>query len=160
MEQQQIQNILDEFANSRVCTTKNFGYIQRMRYIYLYHKDGRFAMKFQCAQDLANYFGYKHFNNTKQVKMVGNYIIKYFYTNQLTPEQIAESEYKNLSWANRNKKIVQLDLNGNYIRTFNGIKEASNAIGCRYNNISLALRRENKIAKGFKWKWQEDVNNS
>lgn len=159
MEQQQIQNILDEFANSRVGKAKsNPGHIQRMRYVYLYHKDGRFAMKFQCAQDLADHFGYKHFSNTntRQIKTVANYIIKYFYTEQLTPEQIQESQYKDTLWSNRNKKIDQLDLDGNYICTWNGIKEAADAIGCGCTNISLALKSKTKTAKGFKWKWNEE----
>lgn len=53
-------------------------------------------------------------------------------------------------------KVDKLDLEGNYICTYDSIMEASRDVGCNNGmSISRALKREIKIAKGFKWRISE-----
>ena len=52
----------------------------------------------------------------------------------------------------RKKKVKQFDKQGNFIRIFNSIKEASIAVGTRQQNISRALAK-NQCSAGFKWEY-------
>jgi hypothetical protein len=151
----EIQKILDEFAVSRFGKTKNYGHMCRMRYVYLYNADGKFAMKFQCVSDLCEALKIKHFNPNKGYYTVAGYIVKYFYTEQLTPQQINESISKSHSWSRRGKPVNQFDLNGNLIKTWPTISEASKGLGINPTNISIAVKKETRSASGFKWKWYE-----
>ena len=58
----------------------------------------------------------------------------------------------------RRKKIVQLTLEGEYITTFNSIKEAAKAVNVSYQIISkVCIRNNNKLtSRGFKWKYLTD----
>ena len=53
------------------------------------------------------------------------------------------------------KKINQYDLNDNYIKTFNSLKEAANSLNKKNikGNISKCCKNNNKTAYGFKWKY-------
>ena len=50
------------------------------------------------------------------------------------------------------KKVNKYDLNGNYIQTYNSIKEAQNQ-NPKCSNISKVCRGERKQAGGFIWKY-------
>ena len=52
-----------------------------------------------------------------------------------------------------NKKILKCDLNGNPIKQYNSITEASNENKCFISNISAVCRGKQKTAYGFIWKF-------
>lgn len=52
---------------------------------------------------------------------------------------------------NNYEKIVQLDLNSNYIKTWNTCKEASIALNISRGNISSVITNNRNNAGGFKW---------
>lgn len=56
------------------------------------------------------------------------------------------------------RKIVQLDLDGNYIQTFNSIKLASKSLNIKNCNISAVLANRQKQTTGFKFMYLEDYN--
>lgn len=57
------------------------------------------------------------------------------------------------------KKVVQLSLNGDYIATFNSLKDALKSVnGKTSSNISSCCRGNRKNAYGYKWKYAERGN--
>lgn len=56
------------------------------------------------------------------------------------------------------REVVQLDLNGNFIREFKSIKEANLYFGKR-GNISAVCQGKRETAFGYKWKYKESYGN-
>jgi hypothetical protein len=57
------------------------------------------------------------------------------------------------------EKIVQLDLNNNYIKTWNSAREASTILNIHRGNISSVITNNKKSAGGFKWVKEKNYNN-
>lgn len=57
-----------------------------------------------------------------------------------------------------NKVIDMLDIEGNYIRTFNKVKDASEFIGIYPSSISKCLKGHSKTSGGYKWRYNETSN--
>ena len=55
---------------------------------------------------------------------------------------------------NGSKKISQFDLNGNFIKHWESIIEASNYYDTTINNIWSCLNNKSKTARGFVWKYK------
>lgn len=60
----------------------------------------------------------------------------------------------------KSKPIDQLDLNGNYIRTWLNAHEASRQLGIDRSTISQCCRggRRNKTAGGYKWRFANEIS--
>jgi len=54
------------------------------------------------------------------------------------------------------RKVVQLDLDGNFIAFYETGKEAQDNTGIHFSNILGCCRRRQKTAGGFKWMYKED----
>ncbi len=52
-------------------------------------------------------------------------------------------------------KVTQLDLDGNFIKTWDSIKEAAGALNTKVSNIQRALGLEGRSCSGFMWKSSE-----
>lgn len=57
------------------------------------------------------------------------------------------------------KKVVKLDLNGNYIDEYNSVLEAGENNNIWKGGISTVLKGRQKTAGGFIWKYKEDYEN-
>ena len=55
-------------------------------------------------------------------------------------------------WNTNNKKIVQLDNEGNEIKVWNGLHEINKETGWSKPNIIKVIRGERNFANGFRWK--------
>lgn len=55
------------------------------------------------------------------------------------------------------KKIIQFDLAGNPIQTFNSILEAAISVGCHHSSIITACKKEHFTCKKFKWKYLDSI---
>lgn len=53
----------------------------------------------------------------------------------------------------RSIKVNQYDINGNYIKTFNSIVEASKEVNIYKSNISSCCKGKIKTCAGYKWKY-------
>ena len=63
--------------------------------------------------------------------------------------------YRSMEWLNNIKKpILQYDLEGNFIRTWDSIKEASESLGVNRIGISHCLLGNQKTAYNYIWKYQ------
>lgn len=56
----------------------------------------------------------------------------------------------------RRRKVIQMDINNNFIREFESVKEASEAVNCSRGNIEAACNNKVKVAKKFKWKYKDE----
>ena len=54
---------------------------------------------------------------------------------------------------NKRKPILQFDLNGNFIKEWNSIREASRVLKIANSNISYCINGKYKQARGFIWKY-------
>lgn len=57
------------------------------------------------------------------------------------------------------RAVVQLDLDGNYIRTFATVKEAAESIGQKGPNIIICCKYHNRTAGGYKWRYADEYFN-
>lgn len=55
------------------------------------------------------------------------------------------------------RKVVQLDMDNNYIKTYKSLREAGDAIGVRYGNIKLVCIGERNQAGGYRWKFEDEM---
>ena len=58
----------------------------------------------------------------------------------------------------RKRSIIQLDLDGNFINTFNSVTEASKKIGIGRANISSCLTGKIKRSGGYQWIYADNYN--
>lgn len=76
-------------------------------------------------------------------------------------KKFSKEHSQKIADANRNGKcsipIIQLDLNGNYIREFPSTNEAERQTGIRHGNIWSA-RRKKLTAGGYKWIYKKDYH--
>lgn len=77
---------------------------------------------------------------------------KYKYKNYMwcyEDDEIIEP-YSNKNW----KSILQYDLNGNFIKKFNSINEASKEVNGDVSAISRCANHNYKYAYNYKWEWE------
>ena len=55
------------------------------------------------------------------------------------------------------KKIIQLDLNENFIKKWNCIRDVEKEIGIDHRQICDCLLKKQKTCHGFKWKYEEEI---
>lgn len=53
------------------------------------------------------------------------------------------------------KKVAQYDLQGNFIKKYNFVKEAAETNGLKINNVSACLRGKSKTSGGYIWKYAD-----
>jgi len=58
----------------------------------------------------------------------------------------------------KNSPVVQLDRNGMVIKTWESMKQASEAIGIKYQGISRVCRNERRTCGGFGWMYSAGAN--
>lgn len=87
-----------------------------------------------------------------RLKKAGNYIWTYK-DNYLKTNDI---KYKHNRGGNNKRKIVQLDLNNNYINEFSSLIEGAKYLNKSYTNISHCIRGLSETAYGYKWMYYEN----
>lgn len=55
----------------------------------------------------------------------------------------------------RAKKVIQMNVQGNILQTYNGIREAESVTGIAHECISAVCRGASKTAGGYRWKFKE-----
>lgn len=112
----------------------------------------------------------KHFVKNKENKLYVNHKDENSLNNKANNLMWCTHK-ENMNWGTRNKrisagnsnnpkkckKVIQLDLNGNFIKEWNSIKEMSKTLKINYSHISACCRNEygRKTAGGYKWKYAE-----
>ena len=78
-----------------------------------------------------------------------------------TPKYNANYGTRNKRMALSKKKnpIIQYGLDGEYLNTYLGVKDAQKATGVNRNSIRLVCNGERDSAGGYKWKYYKEVIN-
>lgn len=73
----------------------------------------------------------------------------------ITSSDNQKHKYENGNYKTSNRRIAQLDLEGNFIREFPSVIEAARTLGVQRQGIDLVCRKVpyRKTAYGFKWKY-------
>lgn len=58
----------------------------------------------------------------------------------------------------RNSKVIQFDLQGNAMKIWDSMKEASEALGLCYQSISACCRNESKSCGGYAWTYANIID--
>ena len=115
--------------------------------VYKYSIDGKFIKEYSSTVEAAIEHNITPcvighcINKTRHHKTAAGFIWS------KTKEESVTIKYKVIY----KEKIVQLDVNGNYINTFENIKEAGDFNNIVPSNISRCVRGLRKTAGGFKW---------
>lgn len=115
-----------------------------------YTLDGNFVARYESANLAADNVGLKRDLTIlmccrRERNIAAGYLWRF--------EEDTDLSYKPIM---RTRKVVQLDLNGNFIATFNTIKDASLVTNSNSGHISSCCRGRVKTANGFKWMYEED----
>jgi len=71
----------------------------------------------------------------------------------VTQKENCEAHDKSIS---HSRKVIQMDLDGNEIATFNSVTEAGESIGKTRHSVNKVCTGKNKTAGGFKWKYEDE----
>lgn len=58
----------------------------------------------------------------------------------------------------RNKKVLQYDMNGNFVKEWNSVRQVGKELGISFTQIGACARGELKKAHNYIWKYEEDIN--
>ena len=96
-----------------------------------------------------------------------------FLANELGLEQVnhknknkEDNRAENLEWCNGKyntrysvaKKIEQYDMEGNFIKKWNCIRDVETELGIKNNNLNHCLKNINKSAGGYIWRYANENN--
>lgn len=134
----------EETLNKRmVARVKNGGKTAPKR-IYQYDINGTFLKEWDNSAAVENALGFKRSNISSTAWRKG-YAYNYLWSS------CKEEMKKHAPYSVQKKRIIQLDMNGNYVREWESIKEAEQTLGV--HSISRVLHGVKKSAGGFKWKF-------
>lgn len=115
-----------------------------------YTTDGRFVARYESANLAAYSVGLKRDLTIlmccrRERNVVAGYLWRFDGDTDMTYRPIM-----------RTRKVVQLDLKGNFISKFDTIKDAAFATGSNCGHISSCCSGRAKTANGFKWVYEKD----
>lgn len=119
-----------------------------------YDIDGNYINHFTSQEEASKKTNASKFTislaiNGKQ-KTSGGYVWRYFDADKI-PEKIEKTEIT----SPEAKEVIQLDLDGNILKTFPSITSASKICGICTKNIRNVINGKQKTAGGYKWKLKE-----
>lgn len=122
------------------------------KYVLQYSLDGKFIKRYGAISEACREVGGNHSNiiacATGKVKQAYGYI--WAYDEESAKKKVEENnDYVNP----KSKAIVQYDLDGNIIKQFQSITEASEYLNASSGTICMALNGRRKTAYGYKWKY-------
>lgn len=140
----------------------------RARAVTSFDLNGNFIKEFKCISDASREYNVGHSLISRAVKKHTTTRNMYFrYSDEIdNSKHIIVSGLTPLesSAVNRHKKICQYDSNGNFLKLYSSVKDASNDTGIKSTEISSALScnlsKKRYTAGGFQWKfYQGNTNN-
>jgi group I intron endonuclease len=86
----------------------------------------------------------------KKTQSAGGFIWRY--KNDPLP-----SNYKFERWKNNKKKVIQMDLDGNFIKEWESLMSIQRELGFNNANISMCCLGQIKTGYGYKWEYKEYI---
>lgn len=124
--------------------------------VLCYDKDGKFIKKYDSVASAAEEVEGKGSNISRCCNKVRGYKILYGYIWRWESNPLQMSELKTL-YNYKTTRVLQFDLSGKHIKTFNSIAEASKEVGAEHSKISLVCQRKRQTSKGFIWRYDGDI---
>lgn len=134
-------------SNHRKEVRRNSGDLQK---VGQYSKEGTLIKVWSCVSEVSESLGINIQNVYRATKTLGIYK-GYYWRNVINSK--TPFIFKNKMRSN-NKKVLQYDLNGNFIKEFNSIAEAAKSVEKSYHNISACCSGRVKTAYNYKWKYK------
>lgn len=100
----------------------------------------------------------KHFHLTEEHKRNIGKGNKGKKVSEETKQKISEAK-KGKPLYNKRVPILQYTLDGNFVRDWESIKQASEELNLQYSNIGACCREKRKQCGGFIWKYKYPTNN-
>lgn len=118
--------------------------------------EGNFIKQWDCMSDAEKYTGVNKSKITvvckKQRRSAGNYIWVY------TEEYNKNEDYSYKPYIPDTKKVIQLDLNGNFIKEWISGQQASKELNLKTSNISRCCRHERKSYENYIWIFKDEYD--
>lgn len=114
--------------------------------VYQYSSDGTFIRGFETTGEALEAVGIKSIViSNERNRTSGGYILKRYKTNKL-----------NINYKQRRCKVYQYTIDGDYIRSFKCISEATASCGAQSCTlIGQVCRGERRIAYGYRWSYEK-----
>lgn len=129
------------------------------RPVLQYTLDGKFVNRFDSITDAVNNMGKNNISAIKNCcnktsKSAYNFLWKYEDDNTSIEEIVYDFKK---SGKGKTKKVLQYDLNDNFIQKHNSCREAARTINAPYHvGINSCCLGRQKTAYGYKWKYEDD----
>lgn len=129
------------------------------RPVLQYTLEGKFVNRFDSITDAVNNMGKNNIGAIKNCcnktsKSAYNFLWKYEDDNTSIEEIIYDFKK---SGKGKTKKVLQYDLNDNFIQKHNSCREAARTINAPYHvGINSCCLGRQKTAYGYKWKYEDD----
>lgn len=127
-----------------------------------YGLDGKFVRHYNSAEEAARCINTYSSSIIKVCRGKHNshkgYIWRYARSVDDTKDLLLTDTEKGLNNSHNKREVIQLDLNGNAIKTFESAHDASRQLGISVNNIRQACTNIKLSAGGFKWKFKNENN--
>lgn len=142
------------------------------KHVFKFNMNGEFIEEYESVQSAADSVG--SFNSSSSISKCCDLKYRFWkgyifsYSPTITKERIdfannprkaTDIQKKNMSIAAINKKmraIIQMDLDGNFIKEWACTRDACNELGLSNGQISDCLHGKWKQARGFKWKFKDE----
>jgi hypothetical protein len=116
--------------------------------VYLYNNDGTFYKAFESLSECTKYID-DNLRHVQRALKTGISIRGYYISDKFTTI-FEKPKFERLTGL-----VHQYNLNGEYIQSFNSIKEAEKKLECKLQGINESIRMEQQY-KGFLWRRGED----
>ena len=122
----------------------NGGGIQKT--IYQYDLDGKFVKSYVCLQDAADSINVKKKQISRVCLSVNNMLKQFYWSYEYVERFIPNRDL-------RKKKVGQYTTDGELLKEFKSISDASKQTGCNKTSIAKVCREERKLCGGYFWKY-------
>ena len=153
----------EEHKNIPKYNRKNNGIPSRNRPVYMYDFNGKYLKSYDSIVQAEKDTGIPTYRITScingQTKSAGGFLWDYHKQENLSPykEYNRKDIVKDIK--HRGKPVYQYDLDGNFIKKFNTIKDANVEIGITcYGGITACCKNKQKSAYGYIWSYAFDEN--
>lgn len=152
-----IPPLTGKFKNSQK-TTKKEVITQIPRKIVQFDIDGNRLKSFDTCKQAAEYVGASRgFITTcclKPNQTGKGFYWKYESMNSNDTKSEVQDEIYNQIISKRNRKVIQFDIYGNRLNSFDSCREAGDYVGSTNSNINMCCNGKRQLAKGYVWKYE------
>lgn len=131
-------------------------YISQEKAIIQLDKNGNFIKEFNSISDASRGLEINVSNIGTVLKDNNHSADGFIFIYKEDYDRGVRKQYSYIKNANRNKKIIQLDLTNNFIKEWHSTKEVSQVLGISSGGICSCLKGKRNTCGGFKWQYSSE----